>query len=101
MHGYNVLAASGGKQVTQILEQHTGKIDLLVTDVVMPELSGRQVADQTVGRFPLMKVLYMSGYTDDSVVRNGILEAEVAFLQKPFTPMALLRKVRQVLDEKK
>ena len=98
MYGYKVLEASQGEEALRVGEQHRGPIHLLLTDVVMPGLSGRQVAEALRQRHPAMKVLFVSGYTDDAVVRHGVLEAETAFLQKPFTPVALANKVREVLD---
>ena len=79
-------------------QEHHNGFDLIVTDVVMPGMSGRQMVEQLVGRYPKVKVLYMSGYTDDAVVRHGILHDQVPYLQKPFSPAALARKVRGVLD---
>jgi two-component system cell cycle sensor histidine kinase/response regulator CckA len=100
MSGYKVLDAGSGAESIRIVEAYTGPIDLLVTDVVMPGMSGREVAEALRKRHPELKVLYASGYTDDAVVRHGIVEATDAFLQKPFTPLSLARKVRSVLDKK-
>ena len=97
-YGYTVLEAPNGRAALDIVAKHHGPIQLLLTDVVMPEMSGRQLADQLTSQRPEIKVLFVSGYTDDSVVRHGVLEAGIAYLQKPFTPDSLARKVRAVLD---
>jgi PAS domain S-box-containing protein len=96
--GYKVLQTRSGSEAQNVCALHPGAIDLLITDVVMPEVSGRQVAEHVSRIRPEVKVLYMSGYTDEAVVRHGVLSAEMAFLQKPFTPGTLVRKVREVLD---
>ena len=96
--GYTVLEAPNGAAALHLAEQHRGPIHLLLTDVVMPELGGRRLAEQLAGLRPDLKVLYASGYTDDAVVRHGVIEATAAYLQKPFTPETLARKVRAVLD---
>jgi two-component system cell cycle sensor histidine kinase/response regulator CckA len=96
--GYTVLGAATGDEALHLLERHEGPVHLLLSDVVMPGMSGRHLAEQLAQTRPEMKVLYMSGYTSDTIVRHGVLEAQMPFLNKPFTAAALLRKVREVLD---
>jgi CheY-like chemotaxis protein len=96
--GYKILEAASGRAALELIERHEGRIDLLITDVVMPELSGRELALRIAELRPNIKVLYMSGYTDDTIVRHGVLEASMAFIQKPATPTDLLSKVREVLE---
>ena len=96
--GYSVLVAPNGAEALRQLESHRGALQLLVTDVVMPGMNGREVARRVAALRPQVKVLYLSGYTDDAIVRHGMLEPGIAFLQKPFTPDGLARKVREVLD---
>lgn len=97
--GYRILQAGGARQAMDVADQHQGHIDLLATDLVMPLMSGRELAQTLQPKFPRMKVLYLSGYTDDDMVRHGILHFDVNFPQKPFTPSSLANKVRQVLDQ--
>ena len=94
-----VLEAKDGTQALSVCEQHAGKVHLVVSDVVMPGMGGHQLAERLAKCRPGIRVLYVSGYTDDAIVRHGVLEADVAFLQKPITPDALARKVREVLDD--
>jgi signal transduction histidine kinase/ActR/RegA family two-component response regulator len=99
-HGYEVLEADGPEKALALFAQYEDSIDLLLTDVVMPKMSGRELAEQLLGRHGGLKVLYMSGYTEDVASRHGVVESSAAFLLKPVTPRALLRKVREVLDAK-
>jgi two-component system, cell cycle sensor histidine kinase and response regulator CckA len=96
--GYTVLEASRGKEALSLCAAYEHPIQLLLTDVVMPKTSGKEVADRLRALHPETKVLFMSGYTDEAIVHHGVLDANVEFIQKPFTPVALVRKVRRVID---
>jgi len=96
--GYRVMEARTGGEALALAERHGTSIDLLLTDVVMPEMGGPELGAAMKIKQPKLRMLYMSGYTDDSVLRHGILEGEVSFMQKPLTPDLLLRKVREALD---
>ncbi|HET7205008.1 MAG TPA: ATP-binding protein, partial [Terriglobales bacterium] len=99
-HGFRVLAAQDGEEAIQLETRHSGKIDLLLTDVVMPGMNGRALAERMLPGQPGMRVLYISGYTDSFVARHGVLEQGTELLHKPFTEDVLIRKVREVLDAK-
>jgi PAS domain S-box-containing protein len=98
IHGYTVMAAQNGQDALKIVDAHHGPLDLVLTDVVMPDVSGPELAKILRVRAPHLKVLFMSGYTDDAVIRHGFLDADVAFIQKPYTPLGLAQRVRHVLD---
>jgi CheY-like chemotaxis protein len=97
-YGYTVLEASRGTDGVRLAAAHPAPIHLLITDVVMPGISGRMVAEQIGRSHPETKVLYVSGYTTDNVLRTGVLHDAVQFLQKPFAPEAIARKVREILS---
>jgi two-component system cell cycle sensor histidine kinase/response regulator CckA len=99
MVGYTVLEAASGEEALQRVEQHSGAIHLLVTDVVMPGMNGRELAARLAVDYPHVQVLYLSGYTDDAIAHHGVLQAGIELLHKPFTPDALARRVREVLDQ--
>jgi PAS domain S-box-containing protein len=98
--GYRVLVAEGGAEAIELSHAETAPIDLLLTDVVMPRVGGRDVANQLVQERPGLKVLFMSGYTEDAIVHQGVLDSDVELIQKPFSPDALGRKIREVLDRR-
>ncbi|HEY1463985.1 MAG TPA: ATP-binding protein [Terriglobales bacterium] len=98
--GYSVLAASNGNEALELVAQHKGAIHLLLTDVVMPGMSGRALSTQLLSAQPKLKVLYMSGYTENAIVHHGVLDRGVQLIQKPFTIGSLARKVREILEEK-
>jgi CheY-like chemotaxis protein len=97
-HGYHVIAAQNAGEALLGCERHPRTIHLLLTDVIMPQMSGRELADRLASVRPEMKVLYMSGYTDNAIVHHGILDSGLAYVQKPLVPEALARRVREVLD---
>jgi signal transduction histidine kinase/ActR/RegA family two-component response regulator len=96
--GYHVLEAASGAEALDLVETTDLPIDILLTDVVMPGMSGRELADELCARFPTLRVLFMSGYTDEAIVHHGVLEAGVSFMEKPFTPEILLQRLREALD---
>ncbi len=98
LYGYRVLTAPDGDQALDMLQEENGQIGLVLTDVVMPQMGGKEMVQELKKNQPRLKVLYMSGYTANSIVHHGILDQGVAFIQKPFTPNSLARKVREVLD---
>jgi PAS domain S-box-containing protein len=97
--GYTVLEADNGEEGLRLAQEHRETIQLLLTDVVMPQMGGKELARRLRAIHPEIKILFVSGYTDDAIVHHGVLESEVAFIQKPFSAVTLARKVRDVLDE--
>src|SRR3989442_10174846 len=96
-NGYTTLVAESGPAALRLAGQHDGRIHLLMTDVVMPGMNGREVAERLAPAHAGMKVLYLSGYTDDAIVHHGVLEAGIAFLPKTLPPAGLLRQRREVV----
>jgi two-component system, cell cycle sensor histidine kinase and response regulator CckA len=96
--GFQVYSAGLHKDAEEIARRHGHSINLLLTDVVMPGMGGKELADRLTARFPALSVLYMSGYTDEVLVKQGVMEGTMHFLQKPFTPVSLVEKVREVLN---
>ena len=96
--GYAVLAAADADEAMTLCGEHPGGVQLLLTDVVMPDVGGRVLAERLSALFPQLRVLFMSGYSDEAVFRHGIIRPGTAFIEKPFSQAALARKVREVLD---
>ncbi len=96
--GYTLLEAENGQEALRLADRHSGPIHLLLTDVVMPGMSGKALAAQLAQKHPDLKTIFMSGYADNAIIHYGVLDAGNAFLHKPFGPIDLARKVRQVLD---
>jgi CheY-like chemotaxis protein len=93
-----VLEAADGAEAVEVGRRHPSRIDLLLTDVVLPKLGGREVAEALLEARPGLKVVYMSGYTDDAIVHHGVLAPGTAFIEKPLTPLVLLEKLRTFLS---
>ena len=96
--GFQVLSAEGGVEALELTSEHPGTIDLLLTDIMMPVMNGVEVAAKVVELRPDIRVLYMSGYADQELVRRGLLDPETHFLQKPFAPQELCGRVKEILD---
>jgi signal transduction histidine kinase/CheY-like chemotaxis protein len=96
--GYNIVKASNGEEALSLFKNYDGRIDLLLTDIVMPHMGGKELADRIIELDPAIKVIFTSGYTDEAISHYGMLDPEITFLQKPFSPGALVAKVREVLD---
>ena len=95
--GYDVVPATGGREAIAVAESRRGRFDLLLTDLIMPGMSGRELAEEGVARFPDIQILYMSAYTDDEIVLDGLRTSDVSFIPKPFTVEGLREKVRRVI----
>ncbi len=98
MYGYEVAAARNGIEALAVCERRDCRFDLLMIDVVMPQMGGRELAEILAEKTPHLRVLFTSGYTDDAVMRHGVIGANTNFLQKPFTTKALAQKIREILD---
>ena len=96
--GYRVLSASSGEEAMTIYDSRPEHIDLVLTDVIMPGMTGPELAHRLAAKIPNVKVLFASGYSDEAIVRHGVLEPGTLFVQKPYTPVSLTRRVREALD---
>jgi DNA-binding response OmpR family regulator len=99
LEGYQIREASDGQEAVELLEGREDTVDLIITDLAMPQLNGRELAEWVGRRRPGLPVLFISGYTDDEMVRRGLIEPNKPFMSKPFTPELLAAKVRALLDQ--
>lgn len=97
-YGYNVIDSSGGDEAFEKAENYKGQIHILITDIMMPDINGKELAEKIIAIRPELKVLFMSGYTDSSIVQNGVLESGISFINKPFDIPDFLKKLREILD---
>lgn len=98
MHGFQVLAALDGNEAMELCERHPSPIHLMLTDVMLPNQNGRELAEYLSPLHPEMKILFMSGYTEEAMMFQGLVETALPFIQKPFTPMDLVRRVRETIE---
>ncbi len=98
MHGYNVLESENGSEALEICKKMKNKINLVVTDVIMPNMSGRELVEVLRDKYPYIKYLFMSGYNEEIIGKHGSLFNAKTFIQKPFTPPVLLKKIREVIN---
>ena len=96
--GYRLLEAKSPHEALSLVQQGGAPIDLLLTDVIMPKMNGRELAEQVIAKRPTVKVLFMSGYTDDVILHHGVFETAVKLIEKPLTPTILIKRIREVLD---
>jgi DNA-binding NtrC family response regulator len=97
-YGYRVLVAAAGREALSMIADHQGVLDLLLTDVIMPDMNGKELYEKVSSLYPGVRVLYTSGYTDDVIAHHGVIDEGVNFIEKPFTGKALAAKVREVLE---
>ena len=98
-YGYNVISAPNGEEAICVYDEYNSKIDLLLTDVIMPVMGGRELAEKLVEKHNNLKVLFFSGYTDDSIVRHGIISEGMEFIQKPYSQTELARKIKSIFSQ--
>ena len=96
--GYRVIVSANGEEALKKFKQNNIHVDLLITDVIMPGMSGKKLVDLIRKKKPGLKVLFMSGYSEDQISKQGVLDKEINFIQKPFAPMDLVKRLREILD---